>query len=403
MKPFPLFASCLPGLEALLDRELAELGIGVRKIVRGGVEFSGHASIVARVCHGSGIATRVLLRFERFRATKFETLRRRTSEIAWEEYLRDDRSFDVRADLAHCRLWHGAAVEERVALGILDRLGNAKSLQDEAEDADPDADDALVIRVRGSGDRFGLAIDLSGAPLWRRSWRLEGAKAPLREDVAHALVRASGWDAKSQAFVDPFCGSGTLGIEAACLALGLAPGRLRRFAFERSKLVEHSKIEALRETAAAAPLPAESLRVSLSDRDAGATEIASRNAERAGVAAHLRITCCAVSDAEAFQGEASPSTIVTNPPFGARIQGGDLRALHQRLGTLVRKLPAPSGLTLLTADPRVARSTGLALEKLFGTEHGGMRVQALRADMSPSTEAEPRERKPTSTEDSSTG
>lgn len=380
MKPFKLFASCLPGLEPLLDDELARLGIGVRARAQGGVEFSGHASSVARVCHGSGLATRVLLRFDRFRATKFETLRRRIAEIPWEDYLRADEVFDVRADLAHCRLWHGGAVEERVALGVLDRLQNRELLESRAEAPDDarteDAEDAVVLRVRGSGDRFGVSIDLGGAPLWRRGWRHEGAKAPLREDLAHALVLLSDWKPGAQRFVDPFCGSGTIAIEAACRARGLAPGRLRRFAFEKTALAPHARIEELR--AQVAGPAAEQVEIYASDRDAAAIEAATRNAARAGVPEDIRFACCAFSDAEAFGTSARAAAVVTNPPFGARVAGGDLRSLHQRLGKLVAALPDATSLTLLTSDARVARTTGLALESALSTEHGGMRVQALR-------------------------
>lgn len=382
MKPYKLFASCLSGLEPLLDAELAALGIGVRNIVTGGVEFRGHASAVARVCLGSGIATRVLLRFDRFRATSFDTLRRRTAEIAWEDFLHDSEVFDVRADMEHCRLWHSNAVEERIALGILDRLGNAASMAERAsEESDVEDEAHLVLRVRGSGDRFGIAIDLSGAPLWRRGWRLESGKAPLREDLAHALVALSGYDG-SCVFADPFCGSGTLGIEAACRRRGLAPGRLRRFAFERTKLAGFAKkaeILAAWNTDATAPAH----RILLSDRDAGAIEAARNNARRAGVEDDLTTAVCAVSEAEVF-GLDERVALVTNPPYGHRIGGTDLRALYQRFGTLVRGLQAGSSLSLVTAEPRLARAIGLELESLLSTEHGGTRVRFLRGLVSAS-------------------
>lgn len=422
LKPFPLFASCLPGLEGLLDQELEELGVGAREVLPGGVEFRGHARAALRVAVGSGIATRVLLRFERFRATRFETLRRRTSEIEWEHFLRDDEVFDVRADVAHCRLWHKGAVEERIALGILDRLGldrlaiaaklSERNRDDEGaggnEQSDEDDEETLpVVRVRASGDRFGLALDLSGAPLWRRGYRQETAKAPLREDLAHALVRvalAGGpqtqgtlqgamqatvqataqatvqapAQATAQAIVigDPFCGSGTIGIEAASIAAALPPGRARRFALERTVLDAHCDIARAIDEIAARRQPFEA-RILMSDRDAGAIEATRHNAARAGVLDRIEVACCAVSDAPLFATEAT-TVIATNPPYGDRVGGEDLRALYQRFGSLVRGRTAPTSVTLVTADARLARTMGLALESVVATEHGGKRVRFLR-------------------------
>ncbi|MCB9918615.1 MAG: hypothetical protein H6832_09450 [Planctomycetes bacterium] len=406
MKPFRLFASCLPGLEPLLDRELDELGIGARKIVPGGVEFLGHASAVMRVCLGSGIATRVLLRFERFRATRFETLRRRTSEIEWEQFLRDDEEFDVRADVSHCRLWHAGGVEERIAHGILDRLGlsvsdlrRARSVREDRDaedvgapsqaDADSHADAASesdatlpVVRVRAQGDRFGLALDLSGAPLWRRGYRLETAKAPLREDLAHALVRVAlegcSESAESHHFGDPFCGSGTIGIEAAGLLHGMLPGRSRRFAIERTRLAVHANASDIaRQLRANRTVRARVPSIVLSDRDAGAIEAARHNATRAGVASKLVIEHHALSDAPIFAVH-EPAMIVTNPPYGNRVGSGDLRALYQRFGALVRRMKEPVTVALVTADARLARSTAIQLESILSTEHGGQRVRFLR-------------------------
>ena len=410
LKPFTLFASCLPGLEGLLDQELEELGVGAREVLPGGVEFRGHARAALRVAVGSGIATRVLLRFERFRATRFETLRRRTSEIEWEHFLRDDEVFDVRADVAHCRLWHKGAVEERIALGILDRLGldrlaiaaklSERNRDDEGagsnEHGDEDDEETLpVVRVRASGDRFGLALDLSGAPLWRRGYRQETAKAPLREDLAHALVRvalAGGpqtqgpvqgalqataqTTAQSIVIGDPFCGSGTIGIEAAGIAAALPPGRARRFALERTVLDAHCDIARAIEEIAARRQPFEA-RILMSDRDAGAIEATRHNAARAGVLDRIEVACCAVSDAPLFADEGT-TVIATNPPYGDRVGGEDLRALYQRFGSLVRGRTAPTSVALVTADARLARTMGLALESVVATEHGGKRVRFLR-------------------------
>ena len=385
MKPLPLLATCLPGLEEHLAHEMRAIELSGIEVVPGGVRFMGHANAIARANLELGTATRVLVELGFAEARHFKELAERAADFAWERVLAPGQAFDVRAQLRKCKLMHSSGVEERVALGVLDRLGGA-----EPPEVDDDAE-LPTIRVRGENDRFHMSLDTSGAPLHRRGWRLATAKAPLREDLACALILASGWDLESP-LVDPLCGSGTLVIEAARLLTGQAAGIQRSFAFELCPpLAQASRIDELRDAAKAREEPRPGL-VFGSDRDAGAIEAAIGNAERAGLAESVCLERRAISNArfialpsELDEGEDGPPAdeplpervfVVCNPPFGPRLTG-DLRPLYQRLGALLRERPGWS-LTMITGDERLARRSGLELERLWSTRHGGHELQAFR-------------------------
>ncbi len=363
-----LFVACLPGLEAIVAEECAGLGMDVAGDVRsgdGGVVGRGDADAVARLNVRLGAASHVLVRVAGFGARHFAELRRRTASLPWRDWLGAGVPFAVSASTHRSKLYHTGAIAERVAGAIGETLGRA-----------PAVDDADAVRVvaRIVEDRCTLSLDTSGRPLHEQGWRLESAKAPLREDLAHALVAASGWT-PGTAFVDPFCGSGTLPIVAARRALGIAPGRSRAFAGERLPCLATDRWQ----TARADLEPAPGAPILGSDRDAGAVAIAARNAERAGVADAAHFDVAAVSAAPGLALDAPSGAVVTNPPFGRRVGGDDLAPLYQTLGARLLALPSDWHIALLTADRRLALRTGLDLHTAFLTNHGGLRVRALCA------------------------
>jgi putative N6-adenine-specific DNA methylase len=239
----PLFAVCTPGLESFLARELEGLGLpaiqsppGSEYLSRaeesgdeiGGVEFRGSLPDLYRVNLHLRTATRVLLQAGSFYADTFSDLKRRARRLAWASYLRPGRAISLRVSCHRSRLFHSGAVEERILEAIAVALGQAPPLQR----LKPGEDVPLpqLISVRLVENRCTIHIDSSGPLLHRRGYRLASGKAPLRETLAAGLLLASGWDPRSP-LLDPFCGSGTIAIEAALLGLGIPPGLRRRFAF----------------------------------------------------------------------------------------------------------------------------------------------------------------------------
>jgi len=358
-----LFLACAPGLEALLYAEVRALAPAAAAIEEGGVAASGDALLLHRVHLETGLALRAQLTVGRFAVDQLGDLARRAGELPWELFLPPHARVTVRAVAHRSRLYHSGAIAERVAAGVARRLG--------APTADA-PEHAVLARI--VADRCTLAVDTSGELLHRRGYRLASAKAPLREDLARALLIASGWD-RTTPLVDPLCGSGTIAIEAAWLARGLPPGHLRRFAFMDGPLFDAPLWAAARDRALAAARPT-APPIAASDRDAGAVAAARANAERAGVAADIAIDCAALGHAPGLTHPAMPpGAVVTNPPWGRRIGGKQpLRPLYQSLGTRLRDLPGRWRVALLLADPASARDVVPGLRSALMSDSGGTKV-----------------------------
>jgi putative N6-adenine-specific DNA methylase len=231
-----------------------------------------------------------------------------------------------------------------------------------------------TIFVELQDDVCSISLDSSGALLHRRGYRLATAKAPLHETLACAMLMASGWD-KSSPLLDPFCGAGTIPIEAALLARETPPGIARRFAFMDWPIFdargwEELKAAAGQQAGGAAP------RIIASDRDKGAIRAAQANAERAGVADRIEFSCRAVSAIEPPPG---PGWVVSNPPYGIRLaQSGDLRNLYAQFGKVLRaKCPGWQACVLSTGH-RLTSSTGLSFDEGISLMNGGLQVKLAK-------------------------
>lgn len=360
-----LFAVCAPGLEPLLAEELRALGAGGVRPEPGGVGFRGDRQALYAANLWLRTATRVLLRLGEFHARDFEQLRRRASRLAFEDCVAPGRSIRISVACSRSRLRHTGAVAQRVREAIADRLG-AQSPVARADDADHQ-----LLLVRLVHDRCLVSLDASGELLHQRGWRKQAGKAPLRETLAAALLLASGWN-RASPLADPFCGSGTIPIEAALLARRLAPGRGHRFACMDWPGFDAAAASRALAEAEAAALPS-APPILGSDRDAGAIETAGANAEAAGVGLDLALSQRAISDFEPPPGQ--QGWIVSNPPYGVRLRaGGDLRDLYARFGDVLRRRCPGWRVALLCSDPRLVRASQLPLEPRARWRNGGLAV-----------------------------
>lgn len=353
----------------MLARELEGLGALSPRVVPGGVEMRGHRRFIYRANLESGLATHVLVRVGSVVADRFEELERALAELPWETVLTPGIGRRVSASATKSRLHHTGALEERALAAIARRLG------DDRREPDPEG---VPVALRLVRDRATLSVDTSGAPLHRRGYRLAVSAAPLREDLARALVVASGWD-PSTPLVDPFCGAGTLAIEAACLARKLAPGRHRSFAFERTPLFHAPTWEDVRTKAEAAASAHASAPLIAGDRDPRAIEAAGANAARAGVASDLALHVSAVSELDLSAVADSPKgLVIANPPYGQRLGDVDaLAPLYRALGRRARELPAGWTVAVLTSERRLGMLVSPRLQTAFVTTSGGLKVRAL--------------------------
>ena len=374
------FAVCTPGLETILAGELRGLGVRPAHSDRGGVPFAATTRQLYAANLFLRTATRVLVRVASFDAPTFAALEREARRIPWDEWIASATRVAFRVGSTASRLYHTGAIAERlggVVPGEVERAGG----EGDDESSDGAAAGRQVVRARVVRDRVTISLDASGEPLFRRGWRQATAKAPLRETLAAAMILATGWDG-STPFVDPLCGSGTIAIEAALLARGMAPGRLREFAFQRWPSFEPGTWASVRGQAASAARPERPVTVLAADRDPGAVRATCGNAERAGIADALDVRHQSLGELEppaaGAVGAAARSAgwLVTNPPYGVRVQAGrDLRELYATLGAVVRRGFSGWGVGLLVADAALAAQSKLRLAARFRTSNGGIPVR----------------------------
>jgi putative N6-adenine-specific DNA methylase len=278
--------------------------------------------------------------------------------VPWDRFARSGTTPTVRVSSTASHLYHTDAVAERVEV---------------AAGTGPGAGPLVVVRV--VHDRVMVSVDSSGAPLHQRGWHLERGQAPLRETLGAAAVLASGWEPGAP-LVDPFCGSGTIAVEAALMAAGRAPGEGRRFGFEDWPSFAPGTWAAVR--AGPAPGPAgDGAPVSGSDRDHAAVAAAEANAARAGVSEHVRFSTAAVAKAQPVGN--GPGWVVTNPPYGKRAPAEDLRRLYAQLGDVARERFDGWTVAVLVADDHAARAARLPFTCRLRTVNGGIPVRLLVA------------------------
>ncbi len=371
---YQIFVTSAPGLEDITAREITGLDLARGRVetLPGGVEFSGDLETVYRANLLLRTASRVLARLSTFYATDFSELRTKASRLPWERYLRPDQPVSIRATCRESKLYHSDAVIERVLGAIGDRLGASVTL---GATADEEADrPAQLAVVRLFKNRCTVSVDASGALLHRRGYRLATAKAPLRETLAAGLVLASGWDGRAP-LLDPFCGAGTIPIEATLWARNIAPGKARDFAFMAWPDFTPDVWESTLAAAIAAERP-DAPPILASDRDAGAIRAAEANAARAGVADDIAFICQAVS---AIAPPPGPGWIVANPPYGVRVsENKDLRNLYAQFGNVLRAQCPGWRVTFLCSSLPLIGQTRLPVETSRVWTNGGLRVRVAQ-------------------------
>lgn len=321
-----LCVPCLFGLEGLVADELKRMHMREVAAENGRVSFRGGPEDLARANIRLATGERVLIRVGQFPADSFDALFTGTTSLPWAEYLPRDCAFPVKGHCLSSMLHSVPDCQRIIKKAVVESLKRACKT-----DLLPETGPVYQIQFSILKDAATLYLDTTGPGLYKRGYRIQASAAPLRETLAAAMVRLSRYRGRD-AFSDPFCGSGTIPIEAALAARNRAPGLRRKFAAEAwhfpQKLWQDAR------AAAAADEYAGSYEILASDIDPSCIEIARQNARRAGVEQDIRFC---VSDAAAFKWERDKGVLVTNPPYGERLM--DLRqaeALYRAFGARVR-------------------------------------------------------------------
>jgi putative N6-adenine-specific DNA methylase len=322
--PLPLFLPCAAGVEALLAEEVARLlPDAPARTVRGGVALAGDPHEVMVLNLESRLAQRVLIEVAEGPYRDDNDLYELAHGVAWSDWIapRQTLRVDTTAQRSPLKSLNFAAL--RVKDALCDRMRDEHGERPNVDTVRPD----LQIVLHAGAERAAIYVDSSGESLFKRGWREDKGDAPLKETLAAAMLAAAGWrgtPGEGGALHDPCCGSGTIAIEAAQIAMGMAPGRLRRFAFERhlpfANVERRAELQRLK-SHAAARVHVPGVPIFASDVSFRMVDFARRNAERAGVA-----------EAIVFHGGDAlerpppalpadlPGTLMVNPPYGERIE-----------------------------------------------------------------------------------
>lgn len=308
------FATASKGTEPALRDELRELRFRHVRADRGGVHFEGDLGEGARACLWSRVSVRVLLELASFDARTDAELYDGVRTIDWTEWMSVQTTLAVRASCRASRLTHSQYVVQKTKDAIVDSLRDRLGERPSVSKDDPD----VLVFVHLSKDVATVYLDVGGGSLHERGWRGRGGEAPLRETLAASVVRLSGWD-RALPLLDPMCGAGTIAIEAAAWAQRRAPGLARaRFGCERWARADtalRSRLSELRESARGMAEP-EGPEVVARDIDPLARERTLANARAAGVTIRVEY-----GDVRTMNPEPDLGFIVSNPPYGKRLEG----------------------------------------------------------------------------------
>lgn len=345
---------CLLGLESLVGDEVKKLGLADVRVENGRVLCRGEERDLARLNINLRCGARVLLVLASFRATDFETLFQGTRAVRWEDWVPREGEFPVTGYSINSTLHSVPACQSIVKKAVVERLGAAYGLQ-----TLPETGKRYQIRFSIMKDEVMLCLDASGEGLYKRGYRAVGVAAPLKETLAAALVKLSHYNGRDP-FCDPFCGSGTICIEAALIAMNRAPGLDRSFDAQRWGFVPSGDWL----TAAGEAMDKEfhgRYDIWGGDVDPRAVAIARDNARKAGVEDVVRFE---VADMRNFRRDDTYGQLVTNPPYGERLlERQEAEALYRDFGKMWERLPDTWRTLVLSSHTEFERTFGHQAKK----------------------------------------
>lgn len=342
MRLYELIAPCHFGLEAVLKKEIYELGYEITKVEDGRVTFEGDAEAICRANIFLRTAERVLLKVGQFHAVTFEELFQGIKKLPWENYIPADGKFWVaKASSIKSKLFSPSDIQSVVKKAIVERMKEHYHLQWFEESGA-----SYPLRIFLMKDEVTAVIDTSGDSLHKRGYRTLASRAPITETLAAALIMLTPWR-RDRILVDPFCGSGTFPIEAALMAANMAPGMNRSFtAQEWSNLIPEILWKECLEEARELVDTDVSVDIQGYDIDGDIVKAARENARRAGVDHLIHFQQRPIS---ALSHPKKYGFLISNPPYGERMEEKEaLPKLYQELGEALRRLDSWSSY-LITA------------------------------------------------------
>lgn len=354
---YTIVLPCHFGMEAVLKRELMDLGYRPKEVDNGRVLFTGDALAVCRANLFLRTAERVMLMIGRFRAETFEELFDGIRDLNWEDYLPKNARFWVtKASSIDSKLFSASDIQSIAKKAMVERMKHTHALEWFPEDG---AD--YPIRIFLKKDMVHVMLDTTGASLHKRGYRKRISKAPISETLAAALLMLTPWR-DERLLWDPFCGSGTFLIEAAMIAARKAPGR------ERDFICRHWDFPGLLEWNKAIEEADDLVKTDVctnlygSDIDPAIIELAKENAKDAGCDKLIHFTSAPIKEISCEVWAQNYGFLVTNPPYGERIEDEDMFLLYQSIGDVLKKLPTWS-MYMITGYEDAQKAIGKQADK----------------------------------------
>jgi len=374
------FATCPRGLEGLLQDELSGLGAKSLDPTDGGVGFSGDLSLCYRANLESRMATRILWRVGKGPYTSEEDIYKAAYALPWQSWFDVGRDFMVKVTASKSPLKSLEFVTLRIKDAVCDRFRVAVGSRPYIDTKQPD------VRVHAylTDSIYELFLDTSGAPLFQRGLRRASVEAPLRENLAAGILKLSGWK-PGVTLLDPMCGSGTFLLEAAMMALDMAPGSGRSFGFEMLKNFDALVWQKIRQKALdrAKPLdkakPIVFQKIYGSDNDLRAVRVTKQNLQQAGLLDAVQLAKTDITEAVP---PASEGVLVANPPYGIRIgEDEQLAALYPKMGEALKRKFAGWNTYFLTNDMRLPKLMRLTPSKRTPLFNGPLECRLFEIKM----------------------
>ena len=382
--PLTLFASCPKGLEAPLAAELEQLGASEIRETVAGVSFAGDMEVAYRACLWSRMASRILLRLGEVSSETKDALYQGVQTFQWDDHLDQGSSFRIDFSGSTPDINHTKFGSQLVKDAIVDQLRDQFGWRPAVSASKPD----IRINIHARGDKTNVSIDLSGQSLHERGYRLEAGEAPLKENLAAAILYRAGWPQVAKeggTLLDPLCGSGTFLIEAAMMAADIAPGLLRpRFGFDKwmghvpkvwLKVLEEARE---RRTKGLAEFNSVIMGYEGQPKVVGR---ARANIQRAGLNKLIRIKQQELGNLN-VDASIKPGLVVTNPPYGERM--GDEASLvyfYRHLGEKLKAETPGWQAGVFTSSPELVRSLGMGPKKTYSLFNGALPCKLFLYDI----------------------
>ncbi|MBE0623679.1 MAG: N-6 DNA methylase [Burkholderiales bacterium] len=360
-----LFAPCPRGLESPLAAELTGLGAHAVQATAGGIAFEGDTRVIYRANLESRIATRVLLRLFTVPYRNEEDIYRATHELDWPQQFDVGRSIRVYLTAQRCPLKSLDFLTLRIKDAVCDRFRSEVGSRPNVDTRAPQ------VRIHAFLDatQFTLYLDTSGEPLFKRGARAAQGEAPLKENLAAGILGLSGWQ-PGTALLDPMCGGGTFLVEAAQIALDIAPGIARDFGFEKLKSFDAALWRALRAEAGARRKPSAPQPIYGSDLYGDTLKLAQANLRAAGLEAVVQLK---QANALEISAPAAAGVLVTNPPYGERMgEQQELAEFYPRFGDALKQKFAGWNCYILSADMNLPRLIKLKVSRRTPLYNGAL-------------------------------